>query len=449
MLNLLFSPMYDIVVGRSKSDLKKFGTKGTVFLGKHYVKMGNQHSLSNPVYLDVARSHVVFVCGKRGSGKSYTMGVITEGMADLDESVKQNISFILLDTMGIYWTMKYANKKEEIFLKEWNIEPKAFDIKIYTPVDHYYKYKEKGIPTDFPFSIKPSELDAEDWCVTFGIGLNDQMGVLIERIIHNLKKVKPNYSMDELIDAIKNDTRASQHVKDAVENRLINTKSWGVFSEKGTPLSELAKGGQVTVLDASCYATTPGGWSVKSLIVGLVAKKLFIQRMLARKDEEYEDIKQSVHYFSEGDKSGDKLKFPLVWLVLDEAHELLPNKGKTTASDPLITILREGRQPGISLMLATQQPGKIHTDVMTQSDTVISHRITAKVDVEALGMLMQSYMRDGLDAVVDGLPREKGAALVFDDNNEKMFPFKIRPRMSWHGGEAPMAVRKEKHNFGD
>ncbi len=440
--------MYDIVIGRSKTDLKKFGTKGTVLLGKHYVKMGTEFSLSNPVYLDVSRSHVVFVCGKRGSGKSYTMGVITEGMAALPKDVKENLSFILLDTMGIYWTMKYPNKKDEILLKQWNIEPSTYDIKIYTPTDYYYKYKEKGIPTDFPFAIKASELDSEDWGITFGIDLNDPMGVLIERVIHTLSKIKPDYTMDDLIDAVKNDTRSPQHIKDAVENRFLNTKSWGVFSDEGTPLSELAKSGQVTVLDVSCYATTPGGWAVKALIVGLVAKKLFIQRMLARKNEEYDDIKESTHYFTEKEVK-EHLEFPLVWLVIDEAHELLPKDGHTVASAPLITILREGRQPGISLMLASQQPGKIHTDVMTQSDTVISHRITAKVDVEALGLLMQSYMREGLDVVLDNLPREKGAAIIFDDNNEKLYPFRIRPRTSWHGGEAPMAVHKGKHKFGE
>jgi uncharacterized protein len=89
-----------------------------------------------------------------------------------------------------------------------------------------------------------------------------------------------------------------------------------------------------------------------------------------------------------------KQEYPLVWLVIDEAHEFLPKDiSMLASSDPLITILREGRQPGISLILATQQPGKIHTDVLTQSDTVLSHRITAKIDTDALGTLMQSYMR--------------------------------------------------------
>ena len=117
------------------------------------------------------------------------------------------------------------------------------------------------------------------------------------------------------------------------------------------------------------------------------------------------------------------------------------------ATDPLVTILREGRQPGISLILATQQPGKIHTDVMTQSDTVIAHRITAKLDTEALGTLMQSYMREGLVSQLDNLPREKGSAIIFDDTNEKMYPMRVRPRFTWHGGEAPSALHKKKEDF--
>ncbi|MBA3064332.1 hypothetical protein FP803_02750 [Candidatus Woesearchaeota archaeon] len=81
---------------------------------------------------------------------------------------------------------------------------------------------------------------------------------------------------------------------------------------------------------------------------------------------------------------------------------------------------------------------------MTQSDTVISHRVTAKVDIDALSALMQSYMRKGLDAQLNDLPRVKGAALIFDDTNERMYPMMVRPRFTWHGGEAPTAIKKRK-----
>jgi len=101
--------MYDITLGRNQEDQKKYGTRGTVFIGKHYVKMGQVTSLSNKIYMDVAKSHVVFVVGKRGSGKSYTLGVIAESILDLPEEIRKNLSIIMLDTMGIYWTMKYPN----------------------------------------------------------------------------------------------------------------------------------------------------------------------------------------------------------------------------------------------------------------------------------------------------------------------------------------------------
>ena len=187
----------------------------------------------------------------------------------------------------------------------------------------------------------------------------------------------------------------------------------------------------------------PGGWKIKSLIVGLVSQNLFVQRMLARKNEEYKSIKDAIHYFTE-DAAKEKLDMPLVWLVIDEAHEFLPREGRNPATQPLITILREGRQPGISLIMATQQPGKIHTDVMTQSDTVLSHRITAKMDVDALSMLMQSYMREGLDTEINNLPREQGAGVLFDDTNERMYAIRVRPRFTWHGGESPFAIPPEK-----
>src|SRR3989338_6307872 len=61
--------VFDVIIGRSKKEVEKYGKEGTVFIGKQYVKMGQTTSLSNPVYLDVAGAHVVFIVGKRGSGK--------------------------------------------------------------------------------------------------------------------------------------------------------------------------------------------------------------------------------------------------------------------------------------------------------------------------------------------------------------------------------------------
>ncbi len=373
---------------------------------------------------------------------SYTMGVIAEGMADLEPEIKQNLSIILLDTMGIYWTMKYSNKDDRELLSQWGLEPKELDVQIFTPTGHYNKFKKQGIPTDFPFSIKPSELSSDNWCMSLGINPTSDVGVLVSEVINSLQDEKEDYTMEDILDKIKNHPDFDKITKGNAKNLFLNTKAWGLFDDEGTQLSDLVKPGQITVLDVSCYATVPNSWNIKNLVIGLVAEKLFIQRMVARKTEEFKEIDRQKNFFASGDEI--KQEMPLVWLVIDEAHEFLPVTGKTLATNPLVTIMREGRQPGISLILATQQPGKIHTDVMTQSDIVISHRITAKMDTDALGMLMQSYMRTGLTEQLDDLPRVKGAAIIFDDTNEKMYPIRIRPRFTWHGGSAPNAIHNKK-----
>jgi len=433
---------FDVIIGRNKKGVEKYGKEGTILMGKQYVKMGQTTSLSNPVYMDVAGAHVVFIVGKRGTGKSYTLGAIAEGLSDLPPEIKQNLSILIVDTMGIYWTMKYPNFQDTELVKQWGLEPKGLDVKIYTPSGFFARFKEEGIPTDFPFSIRPLDVGPEDWCSAFEINPNSAEGVLVTKVVQELNNKGESYSLDQLIELIKADDESERVTKSIIVNQLEKAKEWGIFSIEGTPLKEIVASGQVTVLDISPYATIASGWSIKALVTGLICRTLFNQRMLARKNEEFQSVDQSMHYFSKETK--EKMEEPLVWIALDEAHELLPHDGKTAASDALITILREGRQPGISLILATQQPAKIHTDVMTQADIVLAHRLTAQMDIEALGQLMQSYMRKGLDEELNILPHVQGAALIFDDANERMFPVQMRPRFTWHGGSSPIAIKERK-----
>lgn len=433
---------FEIILGRDELDKKKYGTTGTVLIGKHYVKMAQITSLSQPVYLDLNKAHVLFVCGKRGTGKSYTLGVVAEGIATLPTEVSQKLSVILFDTMGIYWTMKYPNHKDETLLREWQVEGKGIDaVKIYTPHGFYKTYKEQGIPTDHPFSIRPAELQPEDWNLTFELTSNDPIAVFIEKTILTLKKINNNYDIQDILTAIRTDLQEDMHLKNAAENRFIAADTWGVFKKQATPLRELIKAGQITVIDLSCYATMANGWKIKTLVAGIVSKRIFIERMIARKNEEFAAIHSAIHYIAHEEY---KSELPIVWVLLDEAHEFLPKEGKTPSTDALITLLREGRQPGIAMLLATQQPGKIHTDAMTQSDIILAHRLTAKIDTDALSALLQSYLRGSLDFELANLPRLPGTCIAVDDVNERMYPMRIRPRFSWHGGGAPTIIPEQK-----
>ena len=223
--------MYEIIAGRDAEDRKKLGTKATFLLGRHYVTMGQTTSLSNEILMDAAKSHVVFITGKRGSGKSYSAAAIAEGMMTLPYEVKSKLSIIMFDTMGIYWTMKYENKQDAQLLREWNLKYEPLNVKIYFPEGYYQQAKEKGLPIDSPFSIKPSELSAADWCNAFNIELTTPIGSLIGRVIANLKE-KNDYEIEDIAAAIQADERTDEYTKSAAENIFATAASWGLFGRK-------------------------------------------------------------------------------------------------------------------------------------------------------------------------------------------------------------------------
>ena len=424
--------VYDIIIGRDEADRKRYGKEGVIFLGKSYVKMGQTTSLSNNVYLDVNRAHTIMLCGKRGSGKSYSLGVIAEEMVSLHKEIRDKLSVLILDTMGIFWTMKYPNTKDEDLLESWGLKPKRLkDIQVFIPEGYFSEYKEKGMLVDKSFSIKPSELKGDDWCNVFSISLNEPLGILIERVIESFKK--KSYTIQEVIERIKQDEKSNQEVKNAAENRFLAAEKWGLFSDKGTAIKDIISTGKVSILDVSCYTGVYGMWGIRSLVIGLIARKLFNERMIVRKKEEMDKIKGE---FLEEKKS----EMPIVWILIDEAHEFI-GKERTAATDSLIQVIREGRQPGISLILATQQPGEMHKDVITQSDIIISHRITARVDIEALNNMMQTYLIGDIQKYLNNLPDLKGGAVILDDNSERMYPVQIRPKYTWHGGETPTILK--------
>jgi len=432
---------YNIIIGRNSSEKEKFKDSGLIYIGKGYVKMGNYNSLSNKIYLDVAKNHVILVAGKRGSGKSYTLGVLTEEISNLPKEISQNIGSLIFDTMGIYWTMKYKNEKDKTLLEEWDLQTKNLPVKIFVPFGHYESYKQKKIPIDNTFALDIKEMSAQDWILTFNLKITEPTSVLIQKTISKLSQEK-EYDIDDIIQDISQDKISSKEDKNSCISLFQAAKTWGIFSTKNsqkTQVSDLITGGITSILDLSVYNSV-GIFNIRALVISLISRKIFNQRMDQRKKEEMKSLTKSIDLLEESEKK----EYPLVWLFIDEAHEFLPKNEKTLATDALIQLLREGRQPGISLVLATQQPGQIHHDVMTQSDIIISHKVTSSQDIEALNQIMQTYVLEGIKKQMNNLPPLKGSAIILDDNSERIYPIRIRPRFTWHGGEAPQAIIQKK-----
>ena len=366
---------------------------------------------------------------------SYSIGVLSEELSNLPAGVRENIAPLIFDTMGIFWTIKFKNEKEVDLLDEWELKPKNLPANIWIPSGYFEEYEKRGIPVDKKFALSVNELEIEDWLSIFNLQMIDSISVLIQKVIFTLQE-RGEFDLEDIINEIYIQD-ANEDAKKSAVSLFEAARSWKIFAsnkEKSTKIEELVVGGKTSVLDLSMYSST-SSFNVRALLIGLISRKLFNQRILARKKEEIKSVQT-------GSDSSDR-DMPLVWLFIDEAHEFLPQNEKTPATNSLIQILREGRQPGISMVLATQQPGVIHRDVMTQSDIILSHRLTNKKDIEALNEIMQTYLLESIQKSMRSLPDSKGSAILLDDNSERLYPIRIRPRFTWHGGEAPRALEEK------
>ena len=360
---------------------------------------------------------------------SYTGAVMAEEVMNLPHEIKQNLSVLLIDTMGIFWSMKNPNEADMILLRDWNIQPKGFGTFNAVPSGLAEFYKKSGIPFDSTFAISPNELTAGDWAVTFGIELLSPLGILLERALKKISGL--DYSIEQIIEAIESEKTSEPKDKLALQNRFLAAEDWGIFSEKASEIENFLKPGIASVLDISLM-----DWPVRNLLIGILARKIYSARTAARREEEAAKI-----------SGEEKQKIPLTWIIVDEAHNFLPSEGKTAATDSFLTLIRQGRQPGVSLVLITQRPNKLHEDAIAQSDLIISHRLTSKPDLDALGSVMQTYLLEDIRKSIADMPKTKGAAIILDDNSERLFGVQVRPRQSWHAGGSPIALQSKSKRF--
>jgi len=356
---------------------------------------------------------------------SYTMAVIMEEFARQPIEVRQRLSVIVIDTVGIFWTLKVPTKEGVKELEKWDLAPDKTDVRVMVPAGAYDFYKKKELPVDGAFTLRVSELEAAEWLSLFSLSWKDPEGVLISRIVDTAKeKLGTRFGIDELISAAKTDTESQKTTIDAVIGRLKIAKTWGLFEKEGTKIRDIAKPGAITIIDVSSYRQASGMEGPRDIIVGLLGKRLFEERMLYRKEEEIRSMKGLTR----------ESKLPIIWMMIDEAHMFMPKDETSFALSVLLEWVRVGRQPGLSLLLATQRPNKLHPDAISQCDLFISHRMTAQEDIQAVSQLRPSYLHQDFDKYYQEMPRAKGFALILDDQSEKLWLVKIRPRFSWDGG---------------
>jgi hypothetical protein len=357
------------VLGRSGSD-DTFGTDDracsrerppqAAHLGSYRAVDG---SAGASLYLDIDGPHAALVVGKRGYGKSYTLGVLAEELARAD-----GVAPVVVDPMGVF----------DSLARESNGNP--------VPV------RVVDAPT-----VDPGALGPRAWCAMLGLSPESGPGGLVWRAATEQSTV------DAMCDHVTDSDATATHRR-AAANHLRLAASWGVFDGAGLDARTLANPA-ATVLDVSGLNRA----AMNALVAG-VAGSLYRARVEDRIAR-------------------------LPWLLLDEAHVFFEG----VAQRPLETLLTRGRAPGVSLVAATQRPGVVPGVAVSQSDLVLSHRLTAGEDIDALARTQPTYMTSSLTAQ---MPTEPGEVVVVDDATETVHTARVRSRDTPHAGDSPSASER-------
>lgn len=398
------------------------GKEGLLFLG-HFHALDTSRGAK--VYMDVLRPHVCLICGKRGYGKSYTMGVMVEEIAKQDITIRRNLSVILIDSLGIFWSLAFPNTHQGSILEQYNIFPESFTITLYTTRREKSNWINERIRVK-KLSLKTADISPMQWCQLFDVSQTDPVGILLSKTIQQIRTEKKYYTIDDIIKKIKNDKQSEYHFISAAENLLRTAQSWQIFSKQGMDINEFFSTESIHIIDLSVIEPD----DLKTMITGILADVFFKKRVEARKTEEL--IKMGI--------CKKKKRVPVLWLAIDEAQLYVP-KDKRIFSKSILKDkwMRLGRQPGLSLVLSTQKPSLIDPEVFSHADLIFSHRLTADEDIQALRRIHPSYLSGDMQGYIGKIGTEKGVALVIDDIRESVHIIRIRPRRSWHGGDEPSA----------
>lgn len=420
------------------------------------------------VFMDVSAEKVMAIFGKRGEGKSYTLGSIIEGLVTSKpissiSRLKERRAVLLLDTLNIYQWMNVSLRPEHFSaypeiknqgqaLLGWNVEPEELAVKVWSPAgfdrplqrDRYEK-----------FYLRVCDFSIEDWGLLLGLDtVRDIKGQLLSEVHSKVTgtgwesrdgrhvEKKDRYGISDLLDCLDNDTDyedGSYHRETlrAVRQQMFAFSRFDLFRGDGTPMCELLRPGQVSVLLLNGLSQ-----DMRGVLISVLVRRLLSERALAS-----EATKNLMVNPSLGEAERIRLRnvleraVPKTWVVIDEAQNVIPSEGKTFASASLVKLVKEGRNFGLSFVVTSQQPRSLDHSVMSQVETFVLHKLVSQQDIDYVMENMKCPFPDSIKEDIRELsPRElmrdigRGQVIVSDTNSPRAFVMHVRPRVSVHGG---------------
>ena len=336
-----------------------------------------------PIDLTTLLTKHVAILAKSGAGKSYTVGVL------LEEIAQRRVPLIIIDPHGEYVGLGSPNEDEEAKKKlaTYGLEPKGLQIKHYADTNL--------IPDASPFRL-PTKLTAQELTHLLPGKLSANQQAVLYSALKNLNDV----TFDNLLYELEAEESPAKY---NIISTIDYLRGLPIFSAAATPYNELIKPGQATIINLKGIPP-----DAQEIIAYKLCKDLFSLR------------KQN--------------KISPFFMVIEEAHNFCPERsfGETKASKILRDIASEGRKFGLGLCVVSQRPARVDKSVLSQCSTQLILKVTNPNDLKALSQSVEGLTAEA-EKEIKFLPI--GTALVTGITDVPLF-VSIRPRMTRHGGDA-------------
>ena len=402
-------PTCDVIIGKN-SESPQFGI------------LGKMISNGRVIGLDLNECNTISLFGVQGAGKSYTIGSITEMVLRQFSKVNKlpapmaSVIFHYSDSMDYapeFTSMVYPNDEAGQLAKlkaEYGAEPGSIkdvvllapEIQVETRKAEYPDIEVHGIGFD------SSELAVRDWMFLLGAMGNDS--TYIKELKQIMKSCRHNMSLQNIRNGVAESDHMSSSQRSLAEQKLDFAEE---YITDGNKLQQYLKPGRLIIVDLR------DEFIEKDEALGLFVVMLNIFSSVMQVDG----------------RAFNK------FIVFDEAHKYMNNKELVGS---ITTAIREMRHKGVSIMIASQDPMSLPTEIIELSSIVVMHRFSSPAWVKHVQKAitpLQTLTATEMAGLGSG-----EAFLWANKASDKMItqrPIKIsiRPRVTKHGGATIQAVK--------
>ena len=407
------------------------------FLGKVNELSGGSSVLDFSVWLDLEYPHVVGVFGSRGSGKSFDLGVACEcisGATAVVDGEPPDAAVLILDVQNQFWTLGLepnVGLMEDVGhlsdLETWGLAAgRVHNVKVWSPAGSVVRG-----PYFSEFKLGPDQLSEDDWLTTLGLERFSPMGqALLTLLEHRPNSLPAELEAHAVTGPVLHSFQDS--TIEALRWRLAGLAKAELIGSPGLSIDDLCAKGTVSVLLLRDLSD-----SLRQLVAAVIS------RLISNRFGRFHQEARLARRFNRTPPPGDLPR--RVWLIVDEAHVLVPSGSRTAATEPITDYVKRGRDAGLSLVFATQQPSAVDSRLMSQVDLTLTHMLGFEVDISAAIQRMPtrtsfSYQQAGLEfpAMGDAIRTlDPGDCIVADGSSGRAFVMRVRPRLTAHGGNHP------------